>query len=128
MRKKLIAIIAAVILIAAQDRISYASESELIKMRSTAYCLQGITCTGTKVRPGTCASGNKDLIGKTLAIYQRLPDGSVGQMLAVLVCEDSGCSEHVIDTWMPNLELCQQWMNLVYMDDCQGKIYVQVLD
>ena len=119
----------ALMIVMIADQRSYACEEpQLLKMRSTAYCLQGITCTGKEVRPGICASGNKDLIGKTLILYQRLPDGSVGRMLGILECEDTGCSEYVIDTWMPDLEWCQEWMNLVYEDGCQGKIYVQVVE
>ena len=120
--------IALMIMMIADQRSYACEEPQLLKMRSTAYCLQGITCTGKEVRPGICASGNKDLIGKTLILYQRLPDGSVGRMLGILECEDTGCSEYVIDTWMPDLEWCQEWMNVVYEDGCQGKIYVQVIE
>lgn len=100
----------------------------LIKMHGTAYCLDGVTASGEPVRRGICASGHRDWIGKTVIIYQRLPDDSIGRMLWILDVKDTGCKESVIDIWMPDLDACQEVMNLLYEDGCKGRIYCQVLE
>lgn len=100
----------------------------LIKMHATAYCLDEITASGEPVRKGICASGHRDWIGKTVIIYQRLPDDSIGRMLWILEVKDTGCKESVIDIWMPDLDACQEVMNLLYEDGCKGRIYCQVLE
>lgn len=104
------------------------SQPELIKMRATAYCLPGKTCTGKEVRIGICATGHREWIGKTCILYQRLPDGEVGEIVGVYEIEDTGCSQNVIDCWYPDLDRCQDFMNRVYEDNCQGRVYVQILD
>lgn len=108
---------------------SYAAEEPtLIKMHSTAYCLQGQTCTGEYVREGIAASGRKDLIGKTIILYQRLPNNELGKGLGIFEVIDSGCGETIIDVWMPDLDACQEWMDLVYSNGCNGKVYCQVIE
>lgn len=111
-----------------QDRTIYAKEPELLKRRATAYCLGGITCTGKEVRPGICASGDESLIGKTIIMYQRLPGNGIGKIIGIYEVEDSGCSDHVIDVWQQDLEDCQSFMNLVYEEGCQGKVWIQILE
>lgn len=108
----------------------YAQENEpvLIKARATAYCLPGTTASGQEVRKGICASGNKDYFGKTVVVYQRLPSDEVGEIIGIYEVLDCGCSKHVIDVWCPDLNECQEFMNRVYEDGCQGKIFVQVLE
>lgn len=108
---------------------TYANDTqpELIKMRATSYCLSGTTCTGIDVREGICASGRVDLIGKTIILYHRLPNDELGQIIGIYEVQDSGCSDHVIDVWKPDLEMCQEFMNEVYEDGCKGKVFVQVI-
>lgn len=129
--KKLLLIILSAILITAL--ISFRSNAEenqpiLIKARATAYCLQGTMANGEEVRSGTCAMSDRKMIGKTLIMYQRLPDGSVGEMIGIYDICDTGCKKNVIDVWCPNLEECQLFMNRVYEDGCKGKVYIQILD
>ena len=109
---------------------SYAKEDEpqLIKMRATAYCLDGITASGEPVRRGICASGHKDWLGKTVVLYQRLPNDGIGQIIGIYEVKDTGCKETVIDIWQPTLDDCQEVMNRVYEDGCQGRIWCEVLD
>lgn len=108
---------------------SYAKEEpELIPMHATAYCLPGITASGEPVRTGICASGRKELFGKTVIMYQRLPDGSVGRGLGIFEVKDTGCKPNVIDVWMPDLDWCDNFMRIVYMDGCKGRVYIQVLE
>lgn len=102
------------------------SEPVLHKMRATAYCYEGRTYTGKPVRKGICAAGNKDLIGKTVILYQRLPNGDIGDYIGIYEVEDTGCNEYVIDVWMPEAE-CQDFMRTVYENGCGGKIWVQVV-
>ena len=105
---------------------------DLKKGCSTAYCLQGTTASGEKVRSGICA-GSEKYLGKTIVIYQRLPDGSVGNQLGVFDCKDTGGTDAIksgycIDVWFPDHDTCKGWMNLVYKDGCKGNIYFKVVD
>lgn len=105
-----------------------AEEPELIKAHATAYCLPGKTYTGKEVREGICASGNPDLIGKTIIIYQRLPENRIGKGLGIYEVEDSGCNDYVIDVWCPTLEDCQEFMDSAYENGAQGRVYYQVIE
>lgn len=105
-----------------------AGEPELLKMRATAYCLDGITASGKEVRKGICATGNKELIGKTCILYQRLPNGKVGKLIGIYEIEDTGCNKYVVDVWFPDLEECQCFMDRVYEDKCDGKVYAQIVE
>lgn len=100
----------------------------LIKMHATAYCLDGITASGEPVREGICASGHRDWIGKTVVLYQRLPNDEVGKILGIFEVKDTGCKDSVIDVWMPDLEECQKWMDKLYEDGCQGKVFCEVIE
>ena len=103
-----------------------ATEPELIPKRATAYDLQGTTCTGKQVRDGIAASTEKYMIGKTIAMYQRLPSGSVGKLIGIYEVEDTGAmSTNVIDVWASD---SQAFMNEVYKDGCEGKVFIQVID
>lgn len=129
--KKLLLIILSAILITAL--ISFRSNAEenqpvLTKARATAYCLQGTMANGEEVRSGTCAVSDRKMIGKTLVMYQRRPDGTVGKMIGIYEICDTGCKKGVVDVWQPDLNECQNFMNLVYEDGCKGKIYIQILE
>lgn len=100
---------------------------------ATAYCLPGITASGQEVHPGICAMNSKvvkefDLMGKDVALYQRLPNGEKGKLIGIYEIADTGCKKNVIDVWMPDLKQCQKFMNLVYEDGCKGKIYYEVIE
>lgn len=98
------------------------------KMYATAYCLQGKTYTGHKVRKGIAATGDKSLVGKTVIVYQRLPDGSMGDYIGLYEILDTGCSQHVLDVWCPTLEECKAFMDAVYQNGAQGKVYCRFID
>lgn len=103
------------------------------KGHATAYCLTGITASGLKTQYGICAMNSETvreqkLMGKTVILFQRLPDGSVGKEIGTFLIADTGCKKNVIDVWMPSLELCQNFMNIVYEDGCKGKIFYQIVD
>ena len=100
----------------------------MLKMRATAYCLQGTTYTGKKVRRGIAATGNKKLLGMTAVVYQRLPDGSMGDLIGIYEIEDTGCKETVLDVWCEDLDACQEFMDSVYEDGCQGRVWCEILD
>ena len=114
---------------------SYADEEPtLIKGYATAYIGESeYTCTGDKVRKGICG-GCKDYIGKTIVLYQRLPNDEVGRILGIWECLDTGTGTEgfqqgkVIDVYQPSLEECQDFMNLIYEDGCKGKVWIQVID
>ena len=106
----------------------------LIKGAATAYCgPSDHTCTGDKTRIGICG-GCKKYIHKTIILYHRLPDGSVGPMIGIYECLDTGTGTEgfqqgrVIDVWQPTKEDCQKFMNLIYENGCKGKVYIQVVD
>ena len=107
-------------------------EPTLNKGHGTAYCLSGTMANGEKVRDGACAACN-EWQGKTLAIYQRKPDGSIGNFIGYFEVLDKGGTDaiksgKVIDVWKPDKESCQTFMDQIYEDDCKGKIYIQVID
>lgn len=125
-KKSMIIIIVLIILVSLKSKAS--NDPELIKMHTTAYCLPGKTCTGAAVRNGICANGNKEMIGKTVILYQRLPNDEIGSIIGIYEVLDSGCSKNVIDVWCEDLNACQDYMNRVYEDGCRGRVYVQVID
>lgn len=96
-----------------------------IPMRATAYNLHGITATGTETRAGICASGIKELLGREVAIYQRLPSGDRGELIGVYTVEDTGCSPYVIDVWTEDVKA---FADRTYKDGCEGKIYIEILE
>jgi len=99
---------------------------------ATAYCVSGVTASGEMTRDGICA-GKDEWLGKTVILYQRLPDDSVGDMIGMYECKDTGGTPglkegRVIDVWHEDLDQCQEFMNLLYEDGCQGHVYIQVID
>lgn len=99
---------------------------------ATAYCVSGITASGEMTRAGICA-GKQEWLGKTIILYQRLPDDSIGEQIGIYECKDTGGTPglkngKVIDVWFEDLDQCQEFMNRVYEDGCQGHIYIQVLN
>lgn len=108
------------------------ADDQLIKGVSTAYCIKDITRSGEITHEGICA-GSKEYLGKTIEIYQRLPDDSIGKYLGSFECKDTGetkaiKSGYCIDVWKPNMKECQKWMDLVYEDQCKGKIYFKIIE
>ena len=104
------------------------SQPQLIKMKSTAYCLEGVTASGQYVWNGICACGDPALFGKTVILYQRLPDNNIGDIIGIYEVLDTGCASTVIDVWCKDLDACQEYMNRVYEDGCKGRVYVQAID
>lgn len=114
--------------------ISYAHDNEpvLIKGYATAYNgPSDTTCTGKKARRGICG-GCDAYIGKTIILYQRLPGDVVGEIIGIYECEDTGPGTEsfqkgkVIDVWCEDLEACQEFMDRVYEDGAQGRVFIQV--
>ena len=114
---------------------SFASEEQptLIKGFATAYNgPSDYTCTGKPVHKGICG-GCQAYIGKTIILYQRLPDDEIGQIIGIYECEDTGPGTdgfregRVIDVWMPEDEL-QDFMDLVYSNGAQGKAWIEVIE
>ena len=108
-------------------------QPELIKGYATAYNgPSDHTYTGKPVHKGICGGCNAYL-GKTIVLYQRLPDDEIGQIIGIYECLDTGTGTEgfqqgrVIDVWMPEDEL-QDFMDRVYEDDCYGKVWIEVLD
>ena len=104
----------------------------LKKGHATAYIVSGTTASGSQTRNGICA-GAKEYLGCVIVIYQRLPDNSLGDYIGTYECLDTGGTDGlkngtVIDVWQPNSEAVQEFMNTVYENDCQGKIYIQVIE
>lgn len=64
-------------------------ESELIKIRATCYCENGITYSGNYTHEGILA-GRKEDIGDVAAIYAVAEDGSVGEFIGYFEFEDCG--------------------------------------
>ena len=105
-------------------------EPDYIPGYATAYHLKGITASGEYTSEGICASC-KSRLGCTIELYQRLPDGSVGELIGTYICKDTGGTKgikegKVIDVWRPNLDECKEFMNRVYEDGCKGRVYILV--
>ncbi len=112
------------------DHTTYAIENpSLIRAEATAYCIHGTTASGEPTREGICAG---KWLGKTLVVYQRLPDGSVGDIIGIYECTDSGGQPikegKVIDIWKEDLQACQELMDRLYEDGCAGRVYIQIFD
>lgn len=114
---------------------SYASDEqpELIKGYATAY--NGpteYTCTGDHVRKGICG-GCEAYLGKTIILYQRLPGDEIGQIIGIYECLDTGSGTEsfqqgkLIDVWCEDMDACQEFMNRVYEDGCQGHVWIEVI-
>jgi len=108
------------------------AEEMYSKGHATAYCLKGKTASGIETCDGICAMNKQvvkeqNLMGKSVTLYKRLPDGTIGEEIGTYIIADTGCSKNVIDVWRPDLESCQKFMNLVYEDNCQGKIFYKIL-
>ena len=100
---------------------------DLIKGRATVYSDEGITKIGTQTRIGMCATGNKELIGKQIVVYQRLPDDSKGEAIGIYTVEDTGCKENVVDLWYPKC-LSNKVIDRTYENGCNGKVYIQIVE
>ena len=104
----------------------------LIKGYATAYNGPSErTYTGKPVHEGICG-GCDAYIGKTIILYQRLPGDQIGELIGIYECEDTGPGTEgfqqgrVIDVWEPKDKL-QDFMNRVYENGCQGKVFIQVI-
>ena len=109
------------------------AEPTLIPMHATAYLDTGRkTYSGVWPHVGIAGS-HKDYIGMTAIVYQRLPNGEVGEVIGIYEVEDTGDTEgvnnkRVIDIWCPDMDSCQDLMDRVYEDGCQGKVFVQFVN
>lgn len=133
MKKKLISV-ALLIVMCSTGFTSYGKDEqpELIKGYATAYNgPSDHTYTGKPVHKGICG-GCQAYLGKTIILYQRLPGDEIGQILGIFECEDTGPGTdgfregRVIDCWMPEDEL-QDFMDLVYSNGAQGKVWIEVI-
>ncbi len=134
MKKKLISI-ALLIVMCSAGFTSYGKDEqpELIKGYATAYNgPTDHTCTGKPVHKGICG-GCQAYIGKTIILYQRLPGDEIGQIIGIYECEDTGPGTdgfregRVIDVWCPEGE-CQDFMDLLYTNGAQGRVFIQILE
>ena len=112
-----------------------ADEGEPFKMYTTAYHHGEITASGVPVRRGICAV-KREWMGLTAIVYEYKPDGSMGDMIGIWECLDTGFggdadgdgvgsieAGKVIDMYVPTLEECRDWMK-----QTGGKVYVQLVD
>lgn len=108
---------------------------EYVKGYTTVYVTKpdAITYSGSKVRQGICAA-SKSYLGKTIILYQRLPDDTVGNILGIYECLDTGKGSKafqegkVIDVWKPNKESKDEFIDLTYMNNCQGRVWIRILN
>lgn len=115
--------------------VPYEPEIKLIAGYTTAYTAKpdAKTCTGNTVRPGICG-GYGPYIGKTIILYKRLPDNTIGECLGIFECLDTGTGTKsfqegkLIDVFQPTKEDVQKWADKTYEDGCQGKVWIQVVD
>ena len=98
-----------------------------LKGRATVYSDVGKTASCTDTRYGICATGNKELLGKYVILYQRLPDDSKGDCLGIFHVEDTGCKKEVIDIWCSK-DMQNAIINKTYEQGCEGRIYIQTVE
>lgn len=106
-------------------------DSQFIKGSATAYNLTGTTASGIQTTHGICA-GKSAWLGKTIKLYQRLPDQSIGQVIGIYKCMDTGGTNAIktgqtIDVWCADPAEVQDFANLTYSNSAKGKIYIEVL-
>lgn len=134
MMYRITSVIITLILIFSIGFTSYAdTEPTLIKGFATAYNgPSDHTYTGKPVHEGICG-GCEAYIGKTIILYQRLPGDQIGECIGIYECEDTGPGTdgfregRVIDVWKPKDNL-QDFMDRVYEDECQGKVWIQIVE
>lgn len=82
---------------------------DLISMEATAYCYGTTRCDGGKVRTGICATDAKHY-GMTACIYEQNDDGSIGDLIGIYECLDTGGERirkgEVIDIYNPSYDWC----------------------
>lgn len=108
------------------------SRLQPIEAHATAYCVTGVTKSGQITHDGICAA-KEEWLGKYAAVFKRLPDNTCGEFIGIYEIADTGGTDglkngRVVDIWKPDLDSCQAFMNLVYEDDCEGKVFIFVLD
>ena len=106
-------------------------EPVLYKGHATAYCDVGYTKSGEWTRDGICAA-KEEWLGKSVVVYKRLPDGSIGDYIGTYEILDTGGTKglkegRVIDVWVPDMDAVQDFADLTYEDGCQGKIIFSVI-
>lgn len=108
-----------------------AEEPVLSPANITVYNDTGIMRWGQQTRYGVCA-GSEEYKDCMIVVYQRLPDGSLGDFIGMFECLDTGGTKGlnngtVIDVWKPTMEECQQFIDLTYSNGCKGKVFIQVI-
>lgn len=82
-----------------------------IRMKATAYCLNGTTATQTQTRKGICA-GKREWFGRYAVVYAD-NNGEIGNLIGIYKVEDTGGeairSGRVLDIWMPTEAECFQF-------------------
>lgn len=109
-----------------------AKEPTLLPGYATAYKECGTMSSSQETRPGVCAGAEK-YAGCMVVLYQRLPDGSLGDYIGMYECLDTGITDgikegKVIDVWQPDLEACQDFADITYANGCDGKVYIQIIE
>lgn len=127
LRTMLLALVSA-LLITTSEPVTF----DIQPAHATAYCLTGTTASGHPTRPNSCAA-KREWLGKTIFVYQRLPDNSMGELIGIYDVLDTGGTPglnngSVIDIWQPDMEHCKEFMERVYEDGCQGRIYIYVTE
>ena len=107
-------------------------ELDMQPAHATAYCIEGVTRSGEMTHEGICAA-KEEWLGNYILVFQRLPDGKIGDFIGGYLVADTGGTQglrdgKVVDIWKPDLDSCQEFMEIVYEDNCQGKIYICVLE
>ena len=97
------------------------------KVFITCYVITGTTASGEQTREGIVAM-NDALLGKTIILYTRKDDGSIGDVYGIYEVKDTGGTKglkngSVVDIWMPSLEDAKETMR-----ETKGLGYVQILD
>ena len=102
-------------------------EPKPIPMQASAYCDYGTTADGsTTIEHLTCA-GKREWFGRTIALYRRNKDDSIGEFIGYYEIHDIGSDTRIkngqsIDIYMPIYDDCIQFGRIdVYMFFIEGE-------
>ena len=101
--------------------------SEPIPMQASAYCDYGTTADGSTTTENLTCAGKREWFGKTIALYYRNKDGSIGDFIGYYEIHDTGGDPRIkngqsIDIYMPEYRDCKNFGRVdVYMFFIEGE-------
>ena len=102
-------------------------EPDLIPMQASAYCNYGTTADGSTTTEHLTCAGKREWFGRTIALYYRNDDDSIGDFIGYYEIHDIGSDPRIvngqsIDIYMKNYDDCILFGRVqVYMFFIEGE-------